>query len=186
MKNSTYLKGIPLALLFYTGLTFAAEGPKATQAGLDAEASERIAGDATLQAGLDAEAAERIAGDATLQQAIDTIELTPGPQGPSGVTNAYSVMGDQTFLDPEEQRLISVFCDEGDFPSGGGIFQWQAGQELDGIQILESTATGMWDYQELDPSSADNLPSGGWQVRVKHSGDGPTIVSATVQCLTLN
>ena len=174
MKNFNYVISIPLALLFSTGLAFANAGQKATQADLDAEV------------------ADRTAGDAALQLAIDTIELTPGPQGEqgeqglTGVVDAYSVLGPQVTFLPDETGLISVFCDVGDFPTGGGIFQWQSNQELDDIQILESTATGLWDYPPADPASADNLPSGGWQVRVKYTGDWFSIVSATVQCLSLN
>jgi hypothetical protein len=57
-----------------------------------AEAGARLAGDQTLQDNLDAEEAARIAADNNLQGQIDTIELTPGPEGPQGPAGSNMII----------------------------------------------------------------------------------------------
>lgn len=112
-----------------------------------------------------------------------------GLTGPSGVVRTYSVLGPQTVFQPGEAKLLTVFCQPGDFPTGGGLWYWAANSDRYNHTISESSATGLWTYPNGgpgEPYEEFNQPAGGWKVRVKYNGTFVTILSATVQCISTN
>lgn len=110
-----------------------------------------------------------------------------GPAGPAGpAASAYSILGDQATLEPgEPPAQLTAYCHSGDIVMGGGFWNWNAGPggDRNGVRLTESSATGLWQYPSPDPG--DNLPVGGWKVRVHNEGGLHLILSASVQCLHL-
>lgn len=114
---------------------------------------------------------------------------TPGVTGPSGVVRTYSVLGPQVLFQPGNAQLLTVFCEVGDFPTGGGLWYWAANADRYNHTISESSATGLWTYPNGgpgEPYEEFNQPPGGWKVRVRYNGASVTILSATVQCISTN